>query len=355
MSAEQEQAESTVKWAQSLLHLAAHPDPISQHCAIRASDVEAAARHLASVERENETLHARVAEAKRERLDAINAMAKARRIAEENRGDAMLMRAFIVRDEERGGSGLLNKVHARARKAERERDDERRAHEEIASLCFQHGAEASDGTSLSAVQSLAALLVEAQRNAALLSEMYEKRCADARSLRARAETAERRLAAVTTLVATMEQLASQAYEHWDNDRDAKVGKILGALASYRPGYSLPLDAARQAVTDAEAAAQRGGLKVDGGEKSPLGAVTPKHTVKTLHDDAMAACDAGNFAFAAVLEASALERAVSLRVSPATICILADGLTEIVKRIRHHAARDPIQIPRDFSPSLKVKT
>jgi hypothetical protein len=37
--------------------------------------------------------------------------------------------------------------------------------------------------------------------------------------------------ALRALVATMENVAEQAYEHWDADRDAKVGKILGALAA----------------------------------------------------------------------------------------------------------------------------
>ncbi len=47
-----EQPEPAIKWTQSLLHHAAFPDPISQHCAIPAREVEAAARYLASVELE---------------------------------------------------------------------------------------------------------------------------------------------------------------------------------------------------------------------------------------------------------------------------------------------------------------
>lgn len=82
-------------------------------------------------------------------------------------------------------------------------------------------------------------------------------------LRTRADAAERRVEALTSLVAVMEQMAAQAYEHWDADRDAKVGKILGALASHRPGYSITLDAARQAVTEADAALAAASGAADG--------------------------------------------------------------------------------------------
>lgn len=37
-------------------------------------------------------------------------------------------------------------------------------------------------------------------------------------------------------------LAVEAYDHWDNDRDAKVGKILRALAGLLPGYDARADA-----------------------------------------------------------------------------------------------------------------
>lgn len=56
-----EQTEPAIKWAQSLLHHAAFPDPVSMYCAIPAQSVEAAARYLASVERENEDARATIA------------------------------------------------------------------------------------------------------------------------------------------------------------------------------------------------------------------------------------------------------------------------------------------------------
>lgn len=56
-----EQTEPAIKWAQSLLHHAAFPDPVSMYCAIPAHSVEAAARYLASVERENEDARATIA------------------------------------------------------------------------------------------------------------------------------------------------------------------------------------------------------------------------------------------------------------------------------------------------------
>lgn len=178
-----EQIEPAIKWAQSLLHHAAFPDPVSMYCAIPAHSVEAAARYLASVERENEdaratiarlegeqrALHATVFEAaealgmpfddedtrtlkeraelhmqelhgfdeererqqqradaaERERVAAINEMAKARRIARENEDDAMLLRTLLSLDYERGGSGLLLGVHSRARAAEKALQAER--------------------------------------------------------------------------------------------------------------------------------------------------------------------------------------------------------------------------------------
>jgi hypothetical protein len=57
--------------------------------------------------------------------------------------------------------------------------------------------------------------------------------------------------ALRGLVATIEALSRVAYEHWDADRDAKVGKILGAMGGTFAGYSLALDAARQSVTSAD--------------------------------------------------------------------------------------------------------
>lgn len=44
----------TTKWAETLLHLAAHPDPVSMHCVVPAHVIESAAQALAAAERELE-------------------------------------------------------------------------------------------------------------------------------------------------------------------------------------------------------------------------------------------------------------------------------------------------------------
>lgn len=66
-----EQREPTVQWAQTLLHHASHPDPISMHCAIPARAVEDAARHLALVEQRLAGARATIA-----RLEGENANAR---------------------------------------------------------------------------------------------------------------------------------------------------------------------------------------------------------------------------------------------------------------------------------------
>lgn len=38
------------------------------------------------------------------------------------------------------------------------------------------------------------------------------------------------------------KMASETHDHWDNDRDSKVGKHLGALAGWMPGYRDDTDA-----------------------------------------------------------------------------------------------------------------
>lgn len=51
-------------------------------------------------------------------------------------------------------------------------------------------------------------------------------------------------------------LAVEAYDHWDNDRDANVGKILRALAGLLPGYDARADAfhdRRSTISAADAA------------------------------------------------------------------------------------------------------
>ncbi|WP_461411713.1 hypothetical protein [Gemmatimonas sp.] len=72
-----------------------------------------------------DALAATLAAVEAERVAAINEMAKARNIAEKNQGDAELLRLWLDCDVEKGGSGLLLRVHTRARTAERERDEAR--------------------------------------------------------------------------------------------------------------------------------------------------------------------------------------------------------------------------------------
>lgn len=67
-------------------------------------------------------------------------------------------------------------------------------------------------------------------------------------------------------------------------------------------------------------------------------ITGNESVKSLHDSAMMLCDNKRYAEAAVLEACALERAVSQGVSKRTIYILANGLSEIAQKVRDDAAR-----------------
>jgi hypothetical protein len=46
------------------------------------------------------------------------------------------------------------------------------------------------------------------------------------------------------------KLANQAHDHWDNDRDAKVGKILLALSGHMPRYDKRIDAIHAAIAKA---------------------------------------------------------------------------------------------------------
>jgi hypothetical protein len=55
------------------------------------------------------------------------------------------------------------------------------------------------------------------------------------------------LAACCALV----QAARDAHEHWDADRDMKVGKLLMAMAGRLPGYRPNLDVAHAAIARAE--------------------------------------------------------------------------------------------------------
>jgi hypothetical protein len=49
--------------------------------------------------------------------------------------------------------------------------------------------------------------------------------------------------------------ARDAHQHWDADRDMKVGKLLCAMSGYLKGYRAELDAAHAAIARAKAAAQ----------------------------------------------------------------------------------------------------
>ena len=46
------------------------------------------------------------------------------------------------------------------------------------------------------------------------------------------------------------KLANQAHDHWENDRDAKVGKILLALSGHMPRYDTRIDAIHAAIAKA---------------------------------------------------------------------------------------------------------
>jgi len=46
------------------------------------------------------------------------------------------------------------------------------------------------------------------------------------------------------------KLANQAHDHWDNDRDAKVGKILLALSGHMPRYDKRIDTLHAAIAKA---------------------------------------------------------------------------------------------------------
>lgn len=56
----------------------------------------------------------------------------------------------------------------------------------------------------------------------------------------------------------LDRLFVAAFDHWDNDRDAKVGKLLAALIGNAPGYDYRADAFRKALDDAIAARQTPG-------------------------------------------------------------------------------------------------
>jgi hypothetical protein len=66
----------------------------------------------------------------------------------------------------------------------------------------------------------------------------------------RAEAAEAERDTLRKVIATMEELAREAYAHWDNDADSKVGKCLVALSG-ATGLRKDLDRARDAAMEAK--------------------------------------------------------------------------------------------------------
>jgi hypothetical protein len=66
----------------------------------------------------------------------------------------------------------------------------------------------------------------------------------------------RLIAAAPDLLEALQEvvkLANQAHNHWDNDRDAKVGKILLALSGHMPRYDKRIDAIHAAIAKATGA------------------------------------------------------------------------------------------------------
>ena len=54
-------------------------------------------------------------------------------------------------------------------------------------------------------------------------------------------TQEARIAELEEALEFARLVAREAYEHWDNDNDSKVGKMLSALSGYLPGYMAKTD------------------------------------------------------------------------------------------------------------------
>jgi hypothetical protein len=50
------------------------------------------------------------------------------------------------------------------------------------------------------------------------------------------------------LLKSVQSIASEALQHWDDGRDMKVGKILRALSGELPGYRVDTDLIDAAIT-----------------------------------------------------------------------------------------------------------
>jgi hypothetical protein len=70
------------------------------------------------------------------------------------------------------------------------------------------------------------------------------------TLKQQRDQAEKERDALRKVIATMEELAREAYAHWDNDADSKVGKCLVALSG-ATGLRKDLDRARDAAMEAK--------------------------------------------------------------------------------------------------------
>ena len=77
-------------------------------------------------------------------------------------------------------------------------------------------------------------------------------------LKQQRDSAEKERDAMRKVIATMEEVAREAYAHWDNDADSKVGKCLVALSG-ATGLRKDLDRARDAAL---AVGELGGAKAE---------------------------------------------------------------------------------------------
>ena len=60
---------------------------------------------------------------------------------------------------------------------------------------------------------------------------------------------------MTNVLDELKRIAAETYQEWDSDNDSRVGKLLAALAGYRPKYRADIDALHAAL---EASAARQG-------------------------------------------------------------------------------------------------
>lgn len=63
---------------------------------------------------------------------------------------------------------------------------------------------------------------------------------------------EAKLKAALEVIQIMQEKARKGHDYWNKDQDSKVGKYLGAMAGYLPGYWPELDAALGKLKGGEA-------------------------------------------------------------------------------------------------------